>query len=43
MLEVLEVVSACSCGEDEGDDIAEAVGGEVDVGSCMVYRGLELS
>jgi hypothetical protein len=43
VLDVVEVGSACSCSEDEGDDGAEVVGGEVDACDRMVYRGLKLS
>jgi hypothetical protein len=39
VLDVVEVVKACGCGEDEGGDVAEAGYGEVDIGSHRVYRG----
>jgi hypothetical protein len=39
VLEVVEVIGACGCGDDEGDDKAEVVDGEVDTCNRSVYRG----
>lgn len=39
MLEVVEVACVCGCGKDQGN-VAEAVGGEVDIDRIRVYKGL---
>lgn len=39
MLEVVDVVRVCDCGEGEDDDVAEAGGGEVNAGNRNMYKG----
>lgn len=38
MLDIVEVVSACNYGDDEGGDVAKVVGGVMDANSHSVYK-----